>query len=180
MRYRLQDVCSVITDGSHFSPAGRKTGYPMFSVKDMREYGFSYESCKYISEEDFIKLKANGCVPRKGDVLVAKDGSYLKEVFVCRETKNEAVLSSIALFRPNLEKISSDYLCYLLKTPKIHNYIENNCVSGSALPRIVLKSFKPIELDIPSREKQDSIVSTIKPLDDKILINKKINENLAA
>lgn len=26
MRYRLQDVCSVITDGSHFSPAGRKTG----------------------------------------------------------------------------------------------------------------------------------------------------------
>lgn len=32
---RLEEICSLITDGSHFSPEDEGVGYPMFSVKDM-------------------------------------------------------------------------------------------------------------------------------------------------
>ena len=81
--YKLKDICLKITDGSHFSPTACVDGYPMFSVKDMEEYGFNYSSCKRISAEDFNTLKANDCIPQKGDVLVAKDGSFLKQIFVC-------------------------------------------------------------------------------------------------
>ena len=56
--------------------------YLMFSVKDMREYGFERTGCKRISQEDFDKLRKQDCVPKVGDVLVAKDGSYLKHIFV--------------------------------------------------------------------------------------------------
>ena len=89
--YKLKDICLKITDGSHSSPKAQDKGYPMFSVKDMLEFGFDYSKCKYISEEDFQKLKGSDCVPLKGDILVAKDGSYLKEIFVCRETKDEGI-----------------------------------------------------------------------------------------
>ncbi len=180
MRYRLEDICSRITDGSHYSPKAVEFGYPMFSVKDMLEYGFSYDNCKRVCEEDFNKLKASGCVPRIGDVLVAKDGSYLKEIFVCREEKEEAILSSIAIFRPCQEKVTSDFLCYLLKSPRVYNYIKNNCVSGSALPRIVLKEFKTVEVDVPDISIQDRITSILRGLDERIILNKKINDNLAA
>ncbi len=175
--YKLKEICQKITDGSHSSPRAQKEGYPMFSVKDMLEYGFDYSNCKYISLEDFLLLKQNDCVPQKGDVLVAKDGSYLKQIFVCRETKEEGILSSIAIFRPN-NLVDSYFLCYLLKSPDVFNYISNNCVSGSALPRIVLKDFKEVSLRVPSRETQDKIVSVLKSLDDKIEINRRINENL--
>lgn len=178
MRYRLQELCEKITDGSHYSPKGEEIGYPMFSVKDMLEYGFDYSKCKKISQLDYQKMVESGCVPQKGDVLVAKDGSYLKQIFVCEETHEEAVLSSIAIFRPNTDFIESDYLCYLLKSPKVYNYIATNCVSGSALPRIVLKSFKDIELEVPSLNEQKKVVSILKPLDEKIKLNHKINNNL--
>ena len=175
--YKLKDICIKITDGSHSSPRGVDDGYPMFSVKDMQEYGFDYSKCKYVSYDDFLSLKQNDCVPQKGDVLVAKDGSYLKQIFVCKETRDEGILSSIAIFRPNT-LVDSFFLCYLLKSPEVYNYIANNCVSGSALPRIVLKDFKEVKLRVPSLTKQKEIVSILKSLDDKIEVNRKINENL--
>ena len=180
MKYKLKDICLKVTDGSHFSPKAEETGYPMFSVKDMREYGFSYDSCKFISEFDFEKMKSSGCVPQKGDVLVAKDGSYLKQIFICEETKDEAILSSIAIFRPDPRYVTPEYLCYLLKSPKVFNYIKNNCVSGSALPRIVLKTFKDVEMDVPDIGIQQKIVSVLKSIDDRIRVNTEINDNLAA
>ena len=69
----------------------------MLSVKDMRRYGFSYSSCKRISKADYDGMLANDCVPRVDDILVAKDGSYLKEIFITDEQREEAILSSIII-----------------------------------------------------------------------------------
>ena len=178
MKYKLSEICLTVTDGSHYSPKAQDVGYPMFSVKDMLEYGFDYSSCKRISAEDFAKMKSNGCVPQQGDVLVAKDGSYLKEIFVCKETKDEAILSSIAIFRPNQKVVNPYFLCYLLKSPQIYNYISTNCVSGSALPRIVLKAFKEVEMEIPSLIQQDKVVNVLKSIDNRVQTNNAINRNL--
>ena len=176
--YRLEEICTKITDGSHFSPQACQTGYPMFSVKDMLEYGFDYSNCKYISEKDFESMKSGDCVPQKGDILVAKDGSFLKQIFECKETKEEAILSSIAIFRPNQNIITPTFLCYLLKSPKVYNYIALNCVSGSALPRIVLKDFKKVTMQVPPLPTQQKIAAILSSLDDKIELNNKINTNL--
>ncbi len=175
---KLGEVCEKITDGSHFSPKATEIGYPMFSVKDMQEYGFDYSNCKYISAEDFKCMKKNDCVPKKGDILVAKDGSFLKQIFECKEDKEEAILSSIAIFRPNKKIVLPNFLCYLLKTPKIYNYIASNCVSGSALPRIVLKDFKNVIIPVPPLATQQKIAAILSSLDDKIELNNKINDNL--
>lgn len=176
--YKLEEICTKITDGSHFSPQACQTGYPMFSVKDMLEYGFDYSNCKHISAKDFESMKNGDCVPQKGDILVAKDGSFLKQIFECKETKEEAILSSIAIFRPNQNIITPTFLCYLLKSPKVYNYIALNCVSGSALPRIVLKDFKKVTMQVPPLPTQQKIAAILSSLDDKIELNNKINTNL--
>lgn len=174
----LEDVCSKITDGAHFSPKNCPDGkYPMFSVKDMQEYGFSYKNCKYVSDEDYEKLLNSGCVPEVGDVLVAKDGSYLKHIFVVKEKKEEAILSSIAIFRPN-ELILPEYLLYILKNPAMKKMISDNYVSGSALPRIVLKDFKKIKLRVPEIDTQRKVINILGNIDKKIDLNNKLNANL--
>ena len=176
--YKLKEICLRITDGSHSSPKSIALGYPMFSVKDMLENRFDYTRCKYISKDDFLKLKKGDCVPQEGDVLVAKDGSFLKQIFVCKETKEECILSSIAIFRPNKNIIYPEFLSYLFKSPKVYNYIANNCVSGSALPRIILKDFKEINVAIPNLSIQKNVLDILLPLDDKIELNRRINEHL--
>jgi type I restriction enzyme S subunit len=60
----LGDVCTKITDGSHYSPVDDADGlYPMYSVKDMETYDFNPYSCKHIAEAEFQKMICNDCVP---------------------------------------------------------------------------------------------------------------------
>ena len=158
----LDDVCTRITDGSHYSPTDApESPYPMYSVKDMEIYGFNPSSCKHITEEDFRKMQKSDCVPLLNDILVAKDGSYLKEIFICSEEKDEAILSSIAIFRPDTNIIMPEILLYLLKQPSVRKDVGDNYVSGSALPRIVLKDFKKYRFMLPPMDEQAKIGSVL-------------------
>ncbi|MBR0092918.1 MAG: restriction endonuclease subunit S [Lachnospiraceae bacterium] len=171
----LDDVCDRITDGSHYSPADAPDfPYPMYSVKDMETYGFNSSSCKHITAEEFHKMQKNDCVPKLNDILVAKDGSYLKEIFICSEEKDEAILSSIAIFRPNTEIVMPEILLYLLKQPSVRKDVADNYVSGSALPRIVLKDFKKYTFLLPPMTEQVRIGSFLHSICMQIKAN--INE----
>lgn len=175
---KLSELCIKITDGSHYSPTGVENGYPMLSVKDMREGGFSYEECKYINEEEYKKMCVSGCKPEVNDILIAKDGSYLKHVFVVTEDKKEAILSSIGILKPDTSKVNPYYIKYYLSSDFVKNEVSKKYVSGSALPRIILKNFANIEIPYISMEEQNRIVSVLKDIDDKIENNNKINTEL--
>ncbi len=158
----LDNVCIRITDGSHYSPTDSPDSpYSMYSVKDMETYGFNSSACKHITEEEFRKMRKGDCVPLLNDILVAKDGSYLKEIFICSEEKNEAILSSIAIFRPDTSIIMPEILLYLLKQPSVRKDVGDNYVSGSALPRIVLKDFKKYRFMLPPMGEQLRIGSAL-------------------
>ncbi|NOZ45167.1 MAG: restriction endonuclease subunit S [Chlorobi bacterium] len=177
---KLNSLCIKITDGSHYSPPDTNKGFPMLSVKDMNYSNFSYEACKYISKEEYEKLKKADCKPKLNDILIAKDGSYLKHVFVIREEIEQAILSSIGILRPDLKKIFPQYLKYYLHSKSVKKEVVKKYVSGSALPRIILKNFGEIEIiikDLPTQQKIAKVLSTI---DAKIELNTKINQELEA
>ena len=177
----LGEVCIKVTDGSHFSPKDDPTSsIPMLSVKDMDEYDFNFTSCKHISEEDYQKMQTNDCVPKVNDILVAKDGSYLKEIFVCNERRKLAVLSSIAIFRPNTEIIYTEILLAFLKSPRVLQEVRDNYVSGSALPRIVLKDFKKLKFSLPSMQAQSEITDVMIAYRRQIALNIQENQRLEA
>jgi type I restriction enzyme S subunit len=145
----LNDVCIKITDGSHFSPEEQESGYVMLSSKDMAENDFDYSDVKYISENDYLKLVKNDCKPLKNDILIIKDGnSYLKRIFLCKEEKEQVVLSSIAIVRPNADIALPDYLTYYLKSSHVKNEMAV-FLSGAAIPRIILDDFKKVKVKLP-------------------------------
>ena len=79
----ISGVCSVVTDGSHYSPKSVDEGCYMVSVKDFTEYGFDFSGCRKISEQDYADLKKAGCVPEYGDILVGKDGArYFEDIII--------------------------------------------------------------------------------------------------
>ena len=160
----LNDVCTLITDGSHFSPEDEGTGYPMLSVKDMCDDHFDIINCKYVGEEAFQRLASNGCRPQVNDVVVAKDGSFLKTAFTVKEDQDIALLSSIAILRPKLDLIVPDYLSYYLKSPSIYRTVSLNYISGTALKRIILKGLRKIPMEVPKLEEQYQRVELLNSL----------------
>ena len=158
----LGDVCSRITDGSHFSPQSVADGYPMASVKDMHDWGINVEGCRRITIDDYENLVRNDCKPLKNDVLIAKDGSYLKHTFVVGEEQDLVILSSIAMLRPN-DAIRPNYLCFALRDPVTKARMKG-IVSGVAIPRIVLKDFRKFQILVPPDDIQADWARIVDPM----------------
>lgn len=148
----LEVVCSRITDGSHSSPPSVSDGKPMASVKDMTDWGINVQSCRRISEDDYKSLVGNDCKPRLNDILIAKDGSYLKHTFVADEEIEMVILSSIAILRPNGLFLPNQLALYL-RLPQVKSRMKGY-VSGVAVPRIVLKDFRKFLVLVPPNELQ--------------------------
>jgi type I restriction enzyme S subunit len=174
----LQEVCARITDGSHSSPRSVDDGFPMASVKDMHDWGFHVDQCRRIGREDFDALVKSDCKPLVDDVLIAKDGSYLKHTFVMQEEMDLVILSSIAILRPN-DLIDPHLLNFVLRDPRTKARM-SGYVSGVALPRIILKEFRGFEILLPPVELQGLWAGHVRPIARQCHQLWKINEVLAS
>ncbi|SDX35955.1 restriction endonuclease subunit S [Nitrosomonas oligotropha] len=161
----LEDITNRITDGAHASPPTVAAGVPMASVKDMYQWGINTSSCRQISQDDFDELVRTDCRPLKNDILIAKDGSYLKHVFVVENDMDVVILSSIAILRPN-GKYHPLLLAIFLKLESTKEGLEN-IVTGAVIPRIVLKDFRKYKLPLPPKQLQDQALACIQPIYEK-------------
>ena len=127
----LGEVCSKITDGAHHSPKSVAIGKPMASVKDLTRFGVDLSEARLISNEDFDFLVRQGCKPEIEDVLISKDGnSALDTVCNVKQPLDAVLLSSVAILRPNLLLITSDYLKYYLSSKDVIEEGIHYSVSG--------------------------------------------------
>lgn len=157
----LDAVCARITDGSHYSPKSQADGFPYITVRDVNDKTglIDFDSCKFVSQGDFDNLARNGCRPSKGDVLFSKDGTVGKVALV-QSDRQFVVLSSLAILTPNRERITPEYLEYVLRSSSfLAEAIGKK--TGVAIKRIVLKNLKKIEIPIPPLEEQQRIVAVL-------------------
>lgn len=94
--------------------------------------------------------------------MIAKDGSYLKHIFVVKEDMKAVILSSIAIIRPN-DLYDEILLSIYLKLPSTKIALDN-IVSGAVIPRIVLKDFRKFPIVLPPLSLQDKASIVIHPL----------------
>lgn len=175
---QLGNISLFITDGSHFSPKPQVSGYYMCSVKDMTYSSFLFNQAKLISKEDFEILVKQGCSPQEDDLLISKDGANcLDLLFLYTQKEKIVLLSSIAIVRLN-ETVDKKFIRYFLLSPDCQFLMRNNFVSGSAIPRVVLKDFKQIPILTPPLPEQKAIAGVLSSLDDKIDLLHRQNKTL--
>ena len=133
---RFKYLCEYITDGSHFSPETADEGYPYIKAADVKGVGLDYDAAKKISQQDFISLQKAGCQPRKGDVLLVKDGATTGRIGMVTSEKPCVVLSSVAILRAP-DNMDARYLRYLMESDFVQAQIQAS-MAGSAMPRTVL------------------------------------------
>jgi type I restriction enzyme, S subunit len=174
----LGTICELLTDGSHTSPKPVRSNFYMASVKDMRYNHFEFLNCKTISKSDFDFLVKNNCSPKYGDILISKDGANcLDLIFVYKQKIEIVLLSSIAIAR--LKKgYNPDFYRYFLLSPNTQDELRNNFVSGSAIPRVILKDFKSVAVPLVNYPEQTAIAEVLSSLDDKIDLLHRQNKTL--
>ena len=110
-------------------------------------------------------------------LLIAEDGENLKskKQNIAQLVEGKFWVNNHAHIIQSNERCDLRFLYYLINSMDLSGYI-----TGSAQPKLSQVSLNALKLLIPERSVQDKIISVVGPLDDKIAINSKINENLAA
>jgi type I restriction enzyme S subunit len=160
----LSEICDLITDGTHYTPPDIGSGVPFLTVKDMSASGLDFKACSRISYEEFIKAKAQNSAPRRGDILFSKDGTVGKVHVVVEET-DFAVLSSIAILRPDPAKLDARFAAHYLRSPEALAEAAQR-KTGSALTRIILKDLKQLRLPLPPLDEQKRIAAILDQADE--------------
>ena len=163
-RFRtIEEVCVLVTDGTHYSPPDIGKGIPFLTVKDMNGNGLDFEGSSKISEEEYKRALLGNSAPKNGDVLFSKDGTVGK-VHVLKESRRFAVLSSIAILRPNTAILDSNYFGHILQMPQTLDQASRK-KTGSALRRIILKDLKDVKIPLPSLPEQQRIAAILDKAD---------------
>lgn len=171
----LKKCCETITDGSHFSPETTSEGKYYITVRDVGKDSIDFDNAPKISVEDYNTLKRNGCEPKKGDVLLSKDGTIGKCIIV--NGTDFVILSSLGLLRPN-NLIESEYLrYYLLSDINVKQMYSH--IRGSAIKRLTISIIKELLLICPPLNEQEDIINYLNPKISRInnTINK-IQDNI--
>lgn len=108
-------------------------------------------------------------------LLIAEDGENLKskKQDIAQIVKGKFWVNNHAHVVQGNALCLTEYLCYLLNHNDLSGYI-----TGSAQPKLSQANLNAIAFDVPSIETQQIIVSIISALDEKIAINREINDNL--
>ncbi|EDP6879965.1 TPA: restriction endonuclease subunit S [Campylobacter lari] len=145
------------------------------STKNIRENGFDFSECQFITKEkDEIlkkgKLKIN-------DLVLTTRGT-IGNLALYKENipyKNIRINSGMLIIRPNNEELDSRYAFYLFKNLKDEF---DNFVSGSAQPQLPIRDLKEVEILLPPLEEQKQIATILNSIDDKIELLHEQNKTL--
>ena len=160
----INEACLLVTDGTHYTPPDVGQGIPFLTVKDFSNDGhIDLIGCSHITEDEFEKAERGNSAPKPGDVLFSKDGTVGK-VYVVDTRETFAILSSLAILRPDASRLDAGYFGWVLKTDSCLDQASQS-TTGSAIRRIILKDLKRVRFPLPPLAEQKRIAGILDAAD---------------
>lgn len=171
-RYSLFDLATwkngLAFKKIHFS----ETGVPVIKIAELNNgIGGTTAYTQQVFSED-VHLN-------KGDLLFSWSGNPQTSIDIFRFNLEEGWLNQhIFKVTPDEKVIDRNYFYFLMKNLKPHftQIATNKQTTG--LGHVTIADIKRMSVIVPSLQVQKEIVSYIKPIDDKIEENERINNNL--
>jgi len=151
-------------------------GIPVYeqqhAIYNSREFRFFIDENKYEEMKRFAV--------QTDDIIISCSGTVGKVSIIGEEEPKGIISQALLLLRVNREIINPHYLSYFFKSREGYNAIVSRS-SGSVQVNISKREvIEQIPLNLPSLEEQNQIVAILYGIDEKIALNKQINDNLYA
>ena len=172
--YKLGDVCDV-RDGTHDSPKQSSDGKYLITSKHIKNGRIDKTSAYKISLMDFDFVNQRSKVD-KWDVLISMIGTVGDVCLVSEEP--DFAIKNVGLIKTG-NKDFAFFLYYYLKSPLAQNDIASR-LKGTTQQYLSLGEIRKFPIRLPPLAEQKRIADILSSLDDKIELNNKINDNLAA
>ena len=156
-----------------------KTGFPIIDGANLKGITVTDNITKFVPENKARSLHRS--IAKRRDIVVTISGNVGQISYIPDNSQYAEYLCSQRQFRVTFDesKIYVPYLVYYLHSvegqSKILAFANQTGVPALSQP---LKNFRKIKIDLPSLENQHKIADVLSTLDEKIAINRAINDNL--
>lgn len=187
MKYKIYQVSDLIEEIS-MGPFGSnikvdcfvESGIPVLNGSNLNGFCLQESSFRYVTEE---KADSLGCANAfRKDIVITHRGTLGQIVYIPENSQYERYVISQSQFRVRCnEKILPEYMVYYFHTAAGQHALLSNAsqVGVPALARATT-TFQQLEMPVPDMDTQKRVIEVLQRIQDKIVVDEKINKNLAA
>lgn len=152
--------------------------YNIFTLGELVRIKYGKNQKKVQSENGTVPIYGTGglmgyatdVLYDKPSVLIGRKGTINKVRYVDHPFWT---VDTLFYTEVNEELVIPKYLYYLMSLLNLDSYNE-----GTTIPSLRTETLNRLEFDIPDIEYQEKVLSMLEPIDMKIKLNEKVNENL--
>lgn len=172
----LGEVADDVTVGHVGSMADQyvEAGVPFLRSLNVEPFRINTADLKHISRDFHQRLKKSALKP--GDVVIVRTGKP-GSCAVIPDWLSEANCSDVVVVRPS-PRVRPSFISYVVNSSAAH-HIDAHTV-GAVQQHFNVSSARQIRFQLPSIAEQDRILRILGALDDKIELNRQMNETLEA
>ena len=173
-RRTIEEICSIITDGTHQPPKFVENGIPFLFVSNIVTNEITYNAEKFISEETYNELYKRTPI-EIGDIVLSTVGSYGHPAVV-KSNKRFLFQRHIAYLKPISSVVNSVYLHSAILSNDVQRQIDER-VKGIAQKTLNLSEIRKVIVPIPSLVAQEQFAAFVEHTDkSKVAVQKALDE----
>ncbi len=171
----LEDCMSAIIDYRGKSPEKKTFGVPLVTAKIVKG-GRIETPDEFIAEEDYEEWMQRG-LPEPGDVVMTTEAP-LGEIAQL-DNRKIALAQRLITLRGKPRILDNTFLKFLMQSDFVQENLRARA-TGTTVLGIRQSELRKVPLVIPSFSEQRAIAAVLGALDDKIEVNRRMNETLEA
>lgn len=174
----MSELCEAVVDCEHRTAPTTAAGIPSIRTTDIKCGRLDLANANRVSLDTYEKWTCRR-EPQSGDIILAREAPVGEVGIVPAKTK-VCLGQRTVLISPDRDKVNPRYLLYLLMTEDVRSDMAGRS-TGSTVAHLNMSDIRELALpQLPSRALQDAIASVLGQLDDKIELNRRMNETLEA
>ena len=174
----LKQAGVSLIDCDHRTPAETKSGYPYVSIPQLRDGRIAIEDARRISAEDFSEWTRKA-KPKANDIVLSRRCNPGESAYVA-DGIQFALGQNLVLLRSDGTHVHPPFLRWLTRGPEWWRQVETYMNVGAVFTSLKCADIPKFRLTVPSIDEQRRIADALKALDDKIDLNRRINQTLEA
>lgn len=174
----LKSICSLIVDCPHSTPVWTKSGYVVLRNNNIKNGKLDLSNPSFTDEAHFI-ARNRRAKPSTGDIVITREAP-MGEVCAIPSGLECCLGQRQVLLRPNPEIVTPRFILYALQSEFVQNQISWNEGTGSTVSNLRIPILEVLKIPTPPIEEQRAIAHILGTLDDKIELNRRINQTLEA
>ena len=171
----LGDIAEIF-DGPYATPKKTEDGPVFLGISNLVNGRIDLSTAEHLSDSDYATWTKR-VIPQPGDIVFSYE-TRLGEAAAIPPGLQCCLGRRMGLLRVSKEFVDPQFLLYAYLGPEFQGTLQSRTVQGSTVDRILLTELGTFPIRIPLLPEQRAIAHILGTLDDKIELNRRMNQTL--